>query len=156
MIKSDEVKAYAMLAAGAVGIFLIWRTVAGAKDIASKATQYAGEAAATVGGWVNPAADTNLAYRAVNAIGGAASSSDAGKNADGSWTLGGWWFDVTNPATAQAVKDVTSPYVYNSTTINATAQKDAAAVDDYQMFDAWGNYTGEPPKAWTGAATGNR
>lgn len=44
---------------------------------------------------VNPASDTNLIYRGVNAIGGAV----AGSN---DWTLGGQIYDWTNPAPAPA------------------------------------------------------
>lgn len=60
---------------------------------------------------VNPLSPENAANRTVNAIGGALVSAPdgAGKNADGSWTLGGFLFDVLNPGTAQAVKDMSGP-----------------------------------------------
>lgn len=45
---------------------------------------------------INPASPDNLAYRGVNAVGGSVFVGDTapGKNADGSWTLGGWVYDV--------------------------------------------------------------
>lgn len=60
---------------------------------------------------VNPADPNNLANQAVGAIGGALVSSPTGpgKNADGSWSLGGWMHDVINPSTAQAVRDMSGP-----------------------------------------------
>lgn len=60
---------------------------------------------------VNPADPNNLANRGVNAVGGAivTSPTGPGKNADGSWSLGGYLFDVFNPGTAQAVKEVSGP-----------------------------------------------
>jgi len=60
---------------------------------------------------VNPLSRDNAAYSGVNAIGAAlATSPDApGKNADGSWSLGGWLFDVLNPGTAAAVRSMSGP-----------------------------------------------
>lgn len=47
---------------------------------------------------VNPINPDNIFNSSVNAVGGALVASDgAGKNADGSWTLGGWLYDVTHP-----------------------------------------------------------
>lgn len=45
---------------------------------------------------VNPVNPNNLAYKSVNAVGAAINkdADGAGKNADGSWTLGGWFYDV--------------------------------------------------------------
>lgn len=48
---------------------------------------------------LDPTSDKNLAYTGVNALGNAVASTDpdaAGRNADGSWTLGGWLYDVTH------------------------------------------------------------
>lgn len=59
---------------------------------------------------VNPLNHDNIFAGAVNAVGEAVSEPDsAGMNADGSWSLGGWIFDVTHPDTAQAVKDISKP-----------------------------------------------
>lgn len=60
---------------------------------------------------VNPANPDNLINEGVGAVGGALVSSPdgPGKNADGSWSFGGWLHDVINPDTAQAVKDLSGP-----------------------------------------------
>jgi hypothetical protein len=62
-------------------------------------------------GAVNPADPNNLANKTVGAIGGAmvTAPDGPGKNADGSWSLGGWAFDLLNPGTAQAVQDISKP-----------------------------------------------
>lgn len=49
------------------------------------------DAAAAVGNAINPASDENLAYRGVNAVGGALSG-------DEHWTLGGWLYDILHPS----------------------------------------------------------
>ena len=51
---------------------------------------------------VNPADSNNLVNRAVTAVGSALVSDPAGpgKNADGSWTLGGWIYDKTQTSWA--------------------------------------------------------
>ncbi len=81
--------------------------------------QAAGVAAALLGVWyvsrqigagisngaLNPASTNNVVYQGVNAVGGALAG-DNGRNADGSWTLGGWLYDVTHPGWAA---EVTAP-----------------------------------------------
>lgn len=63
----------------------------------------------TLVGALNPVNPGNIVAGGVNAVGGAiAAPGGAGTNADGSWTLGGWLFDVFNPDTAAAVKDLTT------------------------------------------------
>ena len=56
------------------------------------------EVADTVVTAVNPASSENLINRGVSAVGGAIVKDPAGpgKNADGSWSLGGWIYDVTH------------------------------------------------------------
>lgn len=58
----------------------------------------ASNAASALGNAVNPANPNNVAYSTVNTWGGAVVTDPAGpgKNADGSWTLGGWLYDVTH------------------------------------------------------------
>lgn len=53
-------------------------------------------------GAFNPASPNNVVYGGVNAIGGAlvTDPEGPGKNADGSWTLGGWAYDVLHPGWA--------------------------------------------------------
>ena len=60
---------------------------------------------------INPASRENVAYQTANQVGGSLISSPTGpgKNADGSWSLGGFLFDVLNPGTAAAVRAVTAP-----------------------------------------------
>lgn len=60
---------------------------------------------------VNPLSPNNAAYSSVNAIGAtlATAPDAAGKNADGSWTFGGFLYDWWNPGTAAAVKAMSGP-----------------------------------------------
>lgn len=60
---------------------------------------------------VNPLSRDNAAYSGVNALGNAIyTDPDApGKNADGSWSLGGAIFDWLNPGTAAAVRAMSGP-----------------------------------------------
>lgn len=89
MIASDNIKSGVYLAAIAAAGYVAYQAYkkAGALgDGAAKAWDSASSAAATVGGWVNPASDQNLAYQGVNAVGSYASG-------DVQWTLGGAVFD---------------------------------------------------------------
>lgn len=67
--------------------------------LATRAARAAADAAGVVGNAINPVNPNNVFYSGVNAVGGAIVQDPAGpgKNADGSWTLGGWLFDVTHP-----------------------------------------------------------
>lgn len=158
-MKFDSVKSVLLLGAVGAAGYVAWRAYGAGAGALGSVGRAVGEAAGTVGGWVNPAADTNLAYRGVNAVGGAlAGPTGAGVNADGSWSLGGWLFDTFNPDTAAARDAVASGSVYNSTNINAAAIGDARQIDriierqqaDYAALDAryagaaWGGdgYTG--------------
>lgn len=66
--------------------------------LAYKASSAAAAAAAWAGDNLNPASQNNVAYQTVNSFGGAIVSDPAGPgmNADGSWTLGGWIYDITH------------------------------------------------------------
>lgn len=69
-------------------------------------------------GALNPASSNNIVNQGVNAI-GQALDLEAGRNADGSWTLGGaiydWthpgWADLNKPAPVQATPEA---YLYGS------------------------------------------
>jgi hypothetical protein len=63
-----------------------------------KAGSFASQAVDATLTAINPLNPDNLAYSGVNAVGGALVTDPAGpgKNADGSWTLGGWIYDVTH------------------------------------------------------------
>lgn len=67
--------------------------------LATRAARAAVDAAGTVGQAINPVNPNNVFYGGVNAVGGAlvTEPDGPGKNADGSWTLGGWIFDITHP-----------------------------------------------------------
>lgn len=62
---------------------------------------------------LNPLNADNVAYSAVNSVGASlvTEPDGPGKNADGSWTLGGWLHDVLNADTAQAVKNTSGTTV---------------------------------------------
>ncbi|HEX7890291.1 MAG TPA: hypothetical protein VF522_13100 [Ramlibacter sp.] len=47
---------------------------------------------------LNPLSTDNAAYTGINRVGGAlvTAPDGPGKNADGSWSLGGWLYDVTH------------------------------------------------------------
>lgn len=77
--------------------------------VAYKAKNAASDAAAWASDHLDPTSANNVAYSTVNAWGGAVVSdpNGPGKNADGSWSLGGYLFDVFNPDTAAAVRAVT-------------------------------------------------
>lgn len=68
----------------------------------SKLSNMAGVAANEL----NPASPNNVIYHTVNDTFG--SSTGPGANADGSWSLGGWFYDVTHPGTAAAVANMTN------------------------------------------------
>ena len=65
--------------------FVAWRLVKGAQQ----AGQAVSDALPAIGRAVNPTSDENLAYRGVNAVGGAVAG-------DRNWTLGGWLYDITH------------------------------------------------------------
>jgi hypothetical protein len=60
---------------------------------------------------VDPTSRDNVAYQTANQIGGSlvTAPDGNGKNADGSWSLGGWIYDVTHPSTVAAIKEMTTP-----------------------------------------------
>ena len=85
--------------------------------LATKAAQGGATLIRSIGDQVDPTNPDNIAAAGINKVGGVlvTDPQGPGKNADGSWTLGGWWFDITNPETAQAVKDITKPVPPKST-----------------------------------------
>lgn len=86
------------LGAAVVGaVYLVWRKAStAAGDVWDSAVDAVGTVADEVIVAVNPADSGNLVNRAVTAVGGSVVTDPAGpgKNADGSWTLGGWFYDV--------------------------------------------------------------
>lgn len=79
--------------------------------------------------YVNPADGRNLVNQGVNSAGAAifTDANAAGKNADGTWSLGGWLYDVTHPANVDQLRNLTT---------GETSQPAAG------HYDAAGNFTG--------------
>lgn len=105
-LSADLVVKLALIAAGLVGAVLVVRAVReGASAALDGAAEWADNLASTT---LNPASTDNAVYSGINRVGGALASAPdgAGMNSDGSWSLGGWLYDVTHPATAQAVRQV--------------------------------------------------
>lgn len=106
MMKSDEIKSVVMLAGIAVAGLLAWTVYKKAGAVVDKVS--AGAAAAA--NYVNPWNQENVFAQGVNGLGGAVvSDTGAGRNADGSWTLGGWAFDTFNPEISAKVAQVNQP-----------------------------------------------
>lgn len=76
---------------------------------------------------INPASRENVAYQTANQVGGAlvTNPDGPGKNADGSWSLGGFIFDILNPGTVDAVRSMSKP---------ANSAEVDPAVIDYQNY----------------------
>jgi hypothetical protein len=78
---------------------------AGVAYLVFKARQTADAAAQMLSTTFNPASPDNVIYQTVNTA--FASDTGPGANADGSWTLGGWIYDVTHPGQVQAIANLT-------------------------------------------------
>ena len=90
------------LALGAAAIGLLYvvyqRTVGAAGKAAAAAAAQAGRVADAVIVGVNPANPGNWVNQAAIATGSAiVGDTGPGRNADRSWTVGGWLYDVTHP-----------------------------------------------------------
>ena len=132
---SDNIKSGVMLAGIGLAAYVAWKAYKGAGAIgdgAAKAWNGISEGAATVGGWVNPASDQNLAYQGVNKIG----SAWTGKP---DYTLGGAVYDkaqergfsnpfeVFLPSSAGLIADEIGAF-FSSATINGAARADAELI----------------------------
>lgn len=134
---SDNIKSGVYLAAIAAAAYVIYTSF----NAANKASNQIAGAAKTVGGWVNPTSSENLAYRGVNAIGGAiAGQSD--------WSLGGAIYDWTHTGTSPYVAALVNPGGYPSTAVSAEALAEDKKVNGWSAWDSFGNYT--DPIATTG------
>lgn len=86
------------LAMGAAVLLVAYLLVKKIGSGLSAAGDAAANVADAVGTAINPANPDNLVNSGVNALGNAVvSSTGPGRNADGSWTLGGSVYDVTHP-----------------------------------------------------------
>lgn len=81
-------------------LYLVNRAAGAVSDTVGGVLDSVTDAASTT---FNPASDQNFVYGGVNALGSWLSPTSApdgtsvpGRNADGSWTLGGWIYDVTH------------------------------------------------------------
>lgn len=109
------------LGLGVVGLGVAWYVLHKLKSAAIAAAPL-----------LNPTDPRNLAYSSVNAAGAAlvTAPDGAGKNADGSWTLGGFLYDVTHPNTSQQIKDMATGSPPPAVQYGAPATP---------MYDAMGN-----------------
>ena len=98
-ISSDLLIKLALVAAGiGLAVYLVKRTTGAVSGAIDHALASAGEVADAVIEGVNPAAPGNVVNRGVTAIGSAiVSDTGPGRNADGSWTVGGWLYDLYHP-----------------------------------------------------------
>lgn len=101
------------LALGAALVGGAWWAITRARSAAGDALAGAASAAwDTVGdaAWaLSPTNQNNVIYQTVNAGIGSVYTGDVGRNADDSWSLGGAIFDIFNPDTAAAVRDIEKP-----------------------------------------------
>ena len=105
-VSADFLLRLALIGAGVGLAYYLYRRTAGA---AQEAAQWARDGLDAAGERVSEVADAvivgtnpmnrdNWVNRAVTAAGDLVVADDGpGRNADGSWTVGGWLFDVTNP-----------------------------------------------------------
>lgn len=130
-VSADLLIKAGLAVAGVAALYYAWSKVSNA---AGDAIDGIGEAASAAGGailtGINPGNSDNLVNKTVTAIGSSivTDPAGAGKNADGSWTVGGWLFDVTHPGWQTAINAPVPPKV---------TPKPAG------QFDALGNYLGD-------------
>lgn len=102
-VSGDTLVQVALIAAGLGLAYYLWRRTAGAVgDAVGSALEQAGAVVSDVADAViigtNPVNPDNWVNRGVTAAGDLIVSDDGpGRNADGSWTLGGAMFDLFNP-----------------------------------------------------------
>lgn len=103
------IKAALVLAAAGA----IWYGLRQVKAVGGAALESLGEVADQVVTGINPASPDNFVNRAVEAVGGSiVSDTGPGRNADGSWTVGGWLYDVTHRNPLEVVPPV--PQVHSA------------------------------------------
>lgn len=138
-VSADLLIKVALIAAGAGLLWWGYRKTLGVASSAVESVQETlGEVADAVIVGTNPVNPENWINRAVTAAGTAvAGGSGPGANADGSWTVGGWLYDVTHPGWMSAAMGTASGAtpVFNPSEPILTAE--AASV------------------AWTGGASGS-
>ena len=135
-VSGDLVVKLALLAGGAALAYLAWRKLTqGARDAGQAVAELAasaGEVVDSVIVGVNPANPENWANRGVTAAGSYIVSPEGpGRNADGSWTLGGAIFDLLNPGWATGLSGPT-PLASSSSSSSSWGREARTA----QVFDA--------------------
>nr|WP_315242846.1 hypothetical protein [uncultured Albidiferax sp.] len=100
-VSADLLIKLTLIAAAVAGIWYVGKkatdTVAAAWEPLSNAVISVGEYASEIAPYVTPWNPQNIVYQGVGSVGGAiVSPTGPGRNADGSWTLGGWLYDI-NP-----------------------------------------------------------
>ena len=105
-VSADLLIKLGLVAAAGVALLLLLRKVQSSlpsADSIAAAAQY-----------VNPASNQNVVNQGVSAVGGAlVSDTGPGRNADGSWTLGGWLYDITHADPLKAPPPASGGYTGN-------------------------------------------
>ena len=102
-VSADLLIKLALVAAGiGLAVYLVKRSTTALADAAGNAVNTAfaavGDVADGVIVGVNPYNPGNWVNQGVSAVGSTlVSDNGPGRNADGSWTVGGWLYDVTHP-----------------------------------------------------------
>lgn len=94
-VSGDMLIKLGLVVAAAGAVYLVWRKAA---NLGGDVIEAASEVADAVVVGINPTNHENIVNRGVSAVGGAVFTSPTapGKNADGSWTLGGSIYDLTH------------------------------------------------------------
>lgn len=98
-LSADLLLKIALVAGGIVlAVYLVRRSGALVAGAAGAVVGELGEVADSIIVGVNPANPSNWINQAVTSAGAAVvSPTGPGRNADGSWTVGGWLYDITHP-----------------------------------------------------------
>lgn len=91
-------------------VYLLRKASTSVSDAFAGVSEAVSDVADSVIVGINPANSENIVNRGVNAIGGAiVSDTGPGRNADSSWTVGGWLYDVTHPEVVAQRDSITAP-----------------------------------------------
>ncbi len=98
-VSTDLLIKLALVAGGiALAVYWVRRSTNAVSDAVGSAAAAISDTVDSVIVGVNPANPSNWVNQAVTAGGGAlVSATGPGRNADGSWTVGGWLYDITHP-----------------------------------------------------------
>lgn len=101
-VSADLLVKLALIAAAiGLAVYVVRRSTSAVSDAVGTVFDAAAGVADSIIVGVNPTNPDNWVNQGVTSIGGAiVSDTGPGKNADGSWTVGGWLYDVTHPGWA--------------------------------------------------------